>query len=65
MLQETMRALVLVAEAVLEGELGQLEAQELRALRTILKRASRAQAGTPPEVLDATASGKPMPPPEK
>lgn len=61
MTQETMRALVIVAEALLSEELGKAEAAELKALTTILRRASRAQAGTPPGVLEATAGGLPMP----
>jgi len=63
MTQELGRALVIVAEALLDGELvGGVEAQELGALTRIIRRATRAQENTPLPVLEARADGKPLPP---
>ena len=64
MQQELMRAVVLLSQAVLEDAVPILDAaslQELRALTTILRRASRACEGRVVEELEATASGLPQP----
>lgn len=56
-----MRAAVLLIAALLDDDLSAAELQELRALHTILRRASRAQEGKFLEILEAEASGSPMP----
>lgn len=61
MQQELMRAVVLLSILALEGELGKEEVAELRALTTILRRASRAMETKVLEDLEATASGAPQP----
>ncbi len=61
MQQELMRAVVLLAALGLEEEVGHAELQELRALATILRRASRAQESKLLHVLEAEASGDPQP----
>jgi len=61
MQQELMRAVALLI-AGRGADLSKAESAELANLGRLLARASRAQAGTDPRVLEATASGKPMPP---
>ncbi len=62
MQQELMRAVVLLSLYVLEeSELGPDERAELRALTTILRRASRACEHRVVQELEATASGTPQP----
>ena len=61
MQQELMRAVVLLSLAVLDEKIDAAALQELRALTTILRRASRACEGRVVEELEATASGLPQP----
>jgi hypothetical protein len=61
MQQEIMRVCVLLAALGLEEDFSPAELQELRALSSILRRASRAQAATDLRILEATASGAPQP----
>lgn len=58
MLQEMMRAIVLLGRP---DSLSDAEAHELRALLSILRRASRAMEGRILEELEATAYGNPHP----
>ncbi len=60
MQQELMRAVTLLI-AGRGADLTAAESRELVNLGAILERASRAQRGTPPSSLEATASGKPQP----
>jgi len=66
MQQELMRAVVLMARAidVAASPLTDAELDELRFLALILRRASRAQEGMELDVLEARATGKPLPQPE-